>query len=817
MKSTDVVAVTGGSGGIGHALLKQLVPKCRVRALFRARTAAAIEWERRGVAPVWGDLGRAEALSNLVAGARVVFHCAAAARSGAEESYAVNVEGTRRLAEAAARHGCGRFVYLSSVAVYSAASGWGPPVTASRFTREFTEDLPLVEHDEMTVYSRTKLQSERALIEVATTNRLVYTILRPTCVYGPYTKPFTLGPVRLISKGLPTVIGDGSGPMDVVYVDDVAGSMIGAAESAEARNEIFNIGHETVSANEFYAHFGLVLNRPVRHLPVAAVKAVSRALQPFSERPAVADLRRVLGYILHSVENPSRFPSTKARAVFGYAPRTALSAGMLRTTLWLKQQRLAKARPFSLPGYGPLRFRPTALVHPETEADIVNVVRAAADAGQRVKAIGSLHSHSAIPETDGVCLVLDRYNRLISNDGTTVTVQSGMKLRDLNDALAGANLALQVSGAITEQTVSGAISTATHGGSIHYGSISDYVDALRIVRADGTVAEVRRGDDALAAAAVSLGALGVISTVTLRCVPAFSLQARKSLEHIDNVLANFDRIQHEHCYVDMLYSPLTGDVEVLTIDQPPSPLAPGPETGTGVARRQPSEAGRRAWVAFTAALTMAARPIHRRRLEGLKRFVTKRRAGTRYPVRAGRSDLVLAFGDDNVRMTVPDELRAGRDQPRRSDSWRPSRLPIGPATEAAVPYERVGEATAALRETFARRRRYPWFPIHIRCSPASGCWLSPAYGGAVCWIEVWIFPPSDKAMREIHEALQPFHSRPHWGKASLVGRSEIRERFPRWDDFELLRRQWDPDGVFLNPYLENFFCPSPVPPPSRCS
>jgi FAD/FMN-containing dehydrogenase len=70
-------------------------------------------------------------------------------------------------------------------------------------------------------------------------------------------------------------------------------------------------------------------------------------------------------------------------------------------------------------------------------------------------------------------------------------------------------------------------------------------------------------------------------------------------------------------------------------------------------------------------------------------------------------------------------------------------------------------------------------------------------------------------MREIHEVLQPFHYRFHWGKASLVGRSEIRERFPHWDDFDLLRRQWDPDGVFLNPYLENFFGPSPVPPPSR--
>jgi FAD/FMN-containing dehydrogenase len=155
---------------------------------------------------------------------------------------------------------------------------------------------------------------------------------------------------------------------------------------------------------------------------------------------------------------------------------------------------------------------------------------------------------------------------------------------------------------------------------------------------------------------------------------------------------------------------------------------------------------------------------------------------------------VLAFGDDEIPVTAPDAL---------------------PVCEAAVPYERAGEAIAALREAFTRRRRYPWLPIHIRCSPASECWLSPAYGGAVCWIEIWFFPPSDDAMREIQEVLQPFHYRFHWGKAPLAGRSEIRERFPHWDDFDRLRREWDPDGVFLNPYLETFLGPSAVAPPSR--
>ena len=178
--------------------------------------------------------------------------------------------------------------------MYAAASD-RPRPSGNPALPELTEDLPLVEHDELAVYSRTKLQSERALIEVASASGLGYTIFRPTCVYGPHTKPFTLAPVRAITRGRPAVIGDGNGPMDVVYVDDVAGSMIDAAESPEARDEIFNIGHETVPANEFYAHFGRMLNCPVRHLPVGVLKGVSRALQPFSDRPVVADIDAASG------------------------------------------------------------------------------------------------------------------------------------------------------------------------------------------------------------------------------------------------------------------------------------------------------------------------------------------------------------------------------------------------------------------------------------------------------------------------------------------------------------------------------------------
>jgi L-gulonolactone oxidase len=83
---------------------------------------------------------------------------------------------------------------------------------------------------------------------------------------------------------------------------------------------------------------------------------------------------------------------------------------------------------------------------------------------------------------------------------------------------------------VTQQTVAGAVSTSTHGGSLEIGSVSDQVESLRLVRADGQVVEIDGTSDLFPAATVSLGLLGIISTVTFRCVPAFTLQSKHGEE-----------------------------------------------------------------------------------------------------------------------------------------------------------------------------------------------------------------------------------------------------------------------------------------------
>src|SRR5215468_7928739 len=166
---------------------------------------------------------------------------------------------------------------------------------------------------------------------------------------------------------------------------------------------------------------------------------------------------------------------------------------------------------------------------PKAAGDIAEAVKDAAAAGLTVRALGSGHSFTPAAATAGAALDLSGWAGIVSADAGSgiVTVRSGTTLRALNAALDTLGLAMPNLGDIDAQTIAGAISTGTHGTGARLGGLATQVAALELVLADGSVLSCSAGQrpDLFAAARVSLGALGVISTVTLRCVPAFTLVA----------------------------------------------------------------------------------------------------------------------------------------------------------------------------------------------------------------------------------------------------------------------------------------------------
>jgi len=189
---------------------------------------------------------------------------------------------------------------------------------------------------------------------------------------------------------------------------------------------------------------------------------------------------------------------------------------------------------------------PSRVVAPASVAELAEVVGAAGRAGERVKPIGSGHSFTGIGLTDGAQLSMARLAGLRALDSETglVTVQGGMPLHRLNELLAGAGLAMSNLGDIDRQTVAGALATGTHGTGRHLGGLATQVRALELVLADGSVVQCSadRDGELFSAARVGLGALGVVSAVTLATEPAFALHAAERPMPLGRVLGELDEL-----------------------------------------------------------------------------------------------------------------------------------------------------------------------------------------------------------------------------------------------------------------------------------
>ncbi|MFE1344646.1 FAD-binding protein, partial [Streptomyces sp. NPDC058757] len=164
--------------------------------------------------------------------------------------------------------------------------------------------------------------------------------------------------------------------------------------------------------------------------------------------------------------------------------------------------------------------RPRRVLRPADTGAVAAAVKDAVRDGLRVKGVGSGHSFSGVAVAPDVQLRLDLLDAVDAVDPETglVTVGAGMPLWKLNPLLASHGLALENMGDIDRQTVSGAISTGTHGSGVRFGGIATQVRALELVLADGsvTVCSPQERPELFAAARVGLGALGIITRVTLQ-------------------------------------------------------------------------------------------------------------------------------------------------------------------------------------------------------------------------------------------------------------------------------------------------------------
>ena len=406
-----------------------------------------------------------------------------------------------------------------------------------------------------------------------------------------------------------------------------------------------------------------------------------------------------------------------------------------------------------------------------SEEEVSKAVADAAASGRRVRVVGAGHSWSAIAAPEDVALTLDGLTGIVALGAGWVRVRAATRLRDLYRDLAAEGLALPIVASIAQQTVAGAIGTGTHGSSLHHGNLSSLVLGARVVTGDGSVLDIREGDERVDGIRVHLGALGVITEVTLRTTPSFYLAETIEKIPIHEVGGRTEAIGRSAEYAKVWWMPRAPYALAFRYERTDEPMTrwPSPETQRLMENWLPR------------AILTPIYEYQRHRTGSVPAF---NRVATRWLVKGRR------VGPSTLMLTTPEPIRHYE-------------------TEAAVPLSAGGQAFDRTVHLIEGSHVQANFILEFRFTQGDTGWMSTAHGrdvihlGACTAIDAHkqaYFEPFWKEMR-------PLGARPHWAKEMDHDAAELRALYPMADRFLALRDEMDPDRVFTNAFLDGVLGP----------
>ncbi len=315
--------VTGANGFTASYVCRQLIEKgYKVRGLVRKnadmKLVDGIPLELH-----YGDLAVDYDFSSVMSKVDVVYHIAAAYRTEnvpRKYFWDVNVEGTRKLLEAAKKAGVKKFVHSSTVGVQGDIQN--PPAK---------EEDPYSPGD---YYQESKVDGEKLVLEFYKKEKLPIAIVRPVGIYGPGDTRF-LKLYKHIYNGKFRMIGNGNVLYHMTFVEDLARGFILAGEKEESVGQIFTIGGEGyLTLSELVGKIAAILNKPVPkfNIPVWPVwfggLLCEIVCKPFGISPPI--YRRRVDFFVKD----RAFDISKAKRILGYSPKVSLDEGLKITADW---------------------------------------------------------------------------------------------------------------------------------------------------------------------------------------------------------------------------------------------------------------------------------------------------------------------------------------------------------------------------------------------------------------------------------------------------------------------------------------------------
>jgi FAD/FMN-containing dehydrogenase len=421
-------------------------------------------------------------------------------------------------------------------------------------------------------------------------------------------------------------------------------------------------------------------------------------------------------------------------------------------TMPTEQNRLLQPGKLWWNWFGEQNFVPRYLVEPRTEDDVRQAVLKARELGLPIRVSGKGHSNPPIVTTHGVHFSLAHFSQIISVDKQKlqVTVQPGISVGDLSRYLRTQGMSLNNQGDVDTQSICGAIVTGTHGAGITLPCMSTQMIAARIVTADGSFLDLsaEKNGELFKAFRTSIGMFGIIVSITLQAVPSY------------NILKRSWNTDTEDC------------IEGL---------------------QQRLKDNRTFWFFWLPHKTSA------------DLFVLP--AGI--PSKTSRSSDICHMRTYNIfpAQDPAPELSSGEHYDHSSVIFPHLYEPNFREMEYTVPFNEFEETFAEIRHLILNKYPDEAFPVESRPVKADDSYLSAFAERDGYAVGVSGTPEGSTwpLLRDVDAIFERHNGRPHWGKHHFMSSARLEKIYPKYESFKKLRREIDPDGVFLNDFLRGLF------------
>lgn len=406
-----------------------------------------------------------------------------------------------------------------------------------------------------------------------------------------------------------------------------------------------------------------------------------------------------------------------------------------------------------------LKATPKEMAMPMNRDELVRFVK---DSVAPIRPVGSGHSFTALAPSEATMIDISALSGLISHDtkSQTASFGAGSRLQQTAQLLSEQGLAFANLPDIDVQTLAGGFATGTHGTGYNLTAIHDYVQGFELVTPTGDILEVNAESNAdlFRSGKVSLGSLGIITRYDLKVEKAFNLRRQTGLLKLENLLAQFEDQIRKHRNFEIYYFPHTSYGAYIQHD------------------------------------------IHEGKVSG-------RQPGDDDNILADLKELrdTLGWSPWLRRKVVQGELEEGQVEDMSDEAWKLLATTRNDKFNEIEYHMPLNKGLETLEEIIAsiESRKESFFPIEARVTAPDDAWLSPFNDGHR--LSIAVHAPFDEDYSYFFSEYEPIFrkngGRPHWGKMHSQTFSQLRELYPKFDAFNALRKQLDPKGRFVSPYL----------------